>query len=74
MKGTVAHMREIDVETIESIVPGARGSITFEGPDLDLPKDYEDDALRASIGPTPRTTLAQAMRKTVEIYRRAATQ
>ena len=71
MRGTVAHMSDV-VETIGSIVPSSRGRITFEGPDLGLPEDCEDVALRAAIGPVPRTTLIDALRETVEIYRRNA--
>lgn len=60
------------VAAIEAAVPAARGSITFDGPGLDLPLDYEDGPLRSVIGAITRTPLAEAVRATRDIFAAAA--
>ncbi|WP_252374454.1 SDR family oxidoreductase [Hydrogenophaga sp. 2FB] len=66
--GTTAQMHEV-VEAIEAVEPGARGSISFGGPVLPLPEDYDASALEAVIGALPRTPLRGAFHETLEILR-----
>jgi nucleoside-diphosphate-sugar epimerase len=68
IRGTTADMREI-VETIESVTGCPRGTVTYGGPSLDLPEDYDDSALERVIGPLPRTPLCQAVQDTYDIFR-----
>jgi nucleoside-diphosphate-sugar epimerase len=68
VRGTAAAMDEI-VATIEAVAPEARGSITFEGPELPLPQDFDDSALEAVIGNVPRTPLVDAVAETYAIFR-----
>lgn len=68
MRGVVADMRDV-VESIESLVPEARGSITFAGPSLDLPEDYDATALEQVIGTLPATPLREAVARTLAIFR-----
>jgi nucleoside-diphosphate-sugar epimerase len=68
VRGTTATMDEI-VAAIEAIAPTARGKITFEGPELALPQDFDDSALQAVIGPVPCTPLADALGQTYAIFR-----
>ncbi|UIF91516.1 NAD(P)-dependent oxidoreductase [Cupriavidus sp. UYPR2.512] len=68
MRGVVADMRDV-VETIESVVPRARGSITCAGPSLELPDDYDAAALEQVIGPLPRTPLREAVTETLALFR-----
>ncbi|CAG2150154.1 NAD-dependent epimerase/dehydratase family protein [Cupriavidus numazuensis] len=68
MHGSVADMGEI-VETIESVIPQARGTITFDGASLGLPEDYDATALENVIGPLPRTPLREAVGETFRLFR-----
>ncbi len=68
MRGVVADMRDV-VETIESMVPRVRGSITCAGPSLELPDDYDAAALEQVIGPLPRTPLREAVAETLALFR-----
>ncbi|WER46699.1 NAD(P)-dependent oxidoreductase [Cupriavidus sp. WKF15] len=68
MQGSVADMGEV-VETIESVIPEARGTITFAGPSLGLPEDYDATALENLIGPLPRTPLREAVGETFRLFR-----
>lgn len=71
VRGMTAEMDEI-VETIAQAIPGARGLITSGGPELPLPHDYDDAALQGVLGRVPRTSLADAVRRTAEIFRAQA--
>ncbi|MEM5428518.1 NAD(P)-dependent oxidoreductase [Cupriavidus oxalaticus] len=68
MHGSVVDMREV-VETIESVIPEARGTITFAGAPLGLPEDYDATALEDVIGPLPRTPLREAVGDTFRLFR-----
>ncbi|HSW18469.1 MAG TPA: NAD(P)-dependent oxidoreductase [Ramlibacter sp.] len=70
IRGTTADMSEI-VAAIEEAEPRARGTISFDGPELPLPTDYDGVALEAVIGALPRTSLADATRETLAIFRRS---
>ncbi len=68
MRGVVADMGDV-VESIESLVPEARGSITHDGPSLGLPEDYDATALEQVIGTLPATPLREAVARTLAIFR-----
>lgn len=65
--GSVASMTQL-VETIESIVPEARGLITFEPAPLPFPAEI-DHAELAAIGPVPVTPFADGVAASAAIYR-----
>ena len=67
VQGTTATMEEI-VTAIEAEVPAAHGAITFGGPQLQLPQDFDDSALQGVIGQVPRTPLREAIRQTRAIF------
>ena len=68
MRGTLAHMRDV-IAAIEAVEPRARGTISFDGPELPLPDDYDASALTAVIGGLPCTPLQDALRETLELFR-----
>jgi len=68
IRGTVADMREL-IRAIESVAPGARGTITCDGPALGLPEDYDASALERVIGTLERTPLPEAVRETFDLFR-----
>jgi UDP-glucuronate 4-epimerase len=65
--GSAASMNEV-VETIESIVPEARGLITFEPAPLPFPAEIDHAQLDA-IGPVPVTPFADGVAASAAIYR-----
>ncbi|MDQ6793362.1 MAG: NAD(P)-dependent oxidoreductase [Chloroflexota bacterium] len=67
--GSVASMDEL-VTAIETAVPAARGLVTFEPKPLPLP-EVIDDTGTAILGDVPITPLDDAVRQTVDIFRRA---
>jgi len=69
MPGTVAHMSEL-VAAIEAAAPEAAGAITFDDTQLPLPAEMAARGLAAAVGPIPVTPLADAVRETVEHFRR----
>jgi nucleoside-diphosphate-sugar epimerase len=69
MPGPVVHMREV-VAALESVVPEAAGSITFDDTPLPLPSQMTVGGLEAAVGPVAVTALEDAVRATVEHFRR----
>ena len=65
--GSLASMAEL-VELIESIVPEARGLITFDPAPLPFPAEIDHDGL-AAIGSVPVTPFADGIAASAEIYR-----
>lgn len=65
--GSVASMTQL-VETIESIVPEARGLVTFDPKPLPFPAEIDHDGL-AALGPVPVTPFAAGIAASAEIYR-----
>ena len=65
--GSVASMTQL-VETIESIVPEARGLVTFDPTPLPFPAEIDHDGL-AALGPVPVTRLGDGIAASAEIYR-----
>ncbi len=70
IRGTTAPMHEV-VEAIEAVEPRARGSISFDGPELSMPEDYDGSALESVIGALPCTSLHAAFGETLNIFRRS---
>jgi hypothetical protein len=69
MPGPVVHMREV-VAALESVVPEAAGSITFDDTPLPLPSQMTVGGLEAAVGAVAVTALEDAVRATVEHFRR----
>ena len=70
--GSVASIGEF-AATIESLVPEARGLITFEPAPLPFPAEIDSDGL-AAIGPVPVTAFADGIAASAAIYRDLARQ
>ena len=70
MRGSAVHMRDI-VEAIEEVEPAARGRISFDDKPLPFPKDLDDAALQAELGPLTTTALSQGVQETIAQFRRA---
>jgi nucleoside-diphosphate-sugar epimerase len=73
LRGSVVHMRQV-VEAIETVVPAARGQITFDDQPLPLPEDMDDAPLRVALGALPETSLVEGVGQTVAIFRQALAQ
>ncbi|MCC6223429.1 MAG: NAD(P)-dependent oxidoreductase [Thermoleophilia bacterium] len=72
MPGTPGHMREL-VAAIEAAAPDVAGRITFDDTPLPVPADLATDGLAGVIGAVELTPLPDAVRATVEHFRRTAT-
>lgn len=72
MPGTPGHMRDM-VGAIEAAAPDVAGKITFDDTPLPVPADLATDGLAGVIGHVEITPLADAVRATVEHFRRTAT-
>ena len=64
-------MRDI-VAAIEEAVPGARGSISFDPAALPHPSEVDDSQLSTDIPGIRWRSLADGVRDSVELFRRAA--
>ena len=69
--GVVASIEEV-VAAIEAAVPEAAGLVTWSGAPLPFPAALEATGLELKVGPLPRTPLAEGVRRTVELFRRAS--
>jgi nucleoside-diphosphate-sugar epimerase len=56
------------VSEIERARPDARGHITFDEAPLAIPSEFDDAAVRRTLGPLPATPLADGVRATVERF------
>ncbi len=70
--GSVAHMREI-VSAIETALPAARGTITFDDTQLPFPAGQDDSALRAALGKIDYIPLVDGVKDTIERFQWALT-
>jgi UDP-glucuronate 4-epimerase len=68
--GSLASMAEL-VRTIESLVPDARGLITYDPAPLPFPAEIDHDGL-AALGPVPVTPFAEGVAASAEVYRELA--
>jgi nucleoside-diphosphate-sugar epimerase len=57
------------VRVVESVVPGASGRIGIEGPVLPIACDFLQTGLDELVGPLPRTSAAEGVRRTAERFR-----
>ncbi len=71
MPGTVAHMSEL-VAAIEAAAPEVAGKITFDDTPLPLPAAMAVGGLEQAVGAVTVTPLRDAVRETVEHFRRTA--
>ena len=69
MPGPQVHLREI-VAAIEAAVPESSGTITFDDVPLPVPPDMQVGGLEEAIGTVAVTPVADAVRATVEHFRR----
>ena len=69
MPGSLAHMRDM-VSAIEAAAPAVAGKITFADTPLPLPEELATGGLAEVVGPVKVTPLADAVRETVEHFRR----
>jgi len=67
--GVTATMPEV-VAAIEAATPEAAGRITWVEQPLPFPEELEHGGLEAAIGPLRKTSLADGVRKTVELFSR----
>lgn len=67
LHGEVVHLGEVVAE-IERVRPDARGKITYTGEPLAIPAAMDDSALRAALGPVPRTSLADGVGATMTLF------
>ncbi len=70
VSGQVADMADI-VETILTVVPEARGQISFTPTHLPLPDGMQDTGLKASMPDLPDTALEAGIRQTITLFRQA---
>lgn len=69
MPGTFCHMNEV-VAAIEKAAPEAGGKITFDDNPLPLPSNLAVGGLERAIGPVEVTPLDEAVRLTIDHFRR----
>jgi len=70
LPGAMLSMEEV-VAAIESVLPEARGTITFDAQPLPFPERMAGAPLEALLGGLPRTPFVQAVAETIAIFRRA---
>jgi nucleoside-diphosphate-sugar epimerase len=70
LRGSVVGMEEI-VAAIEAAEPAAKGQITFAGPSLPFPEEFDDAGLRSALGPPPFTSLEQGTAQSIAIFKQA---
>ena len=69
--GVAASMDEV-VAVIEAAAPEVAGRIEYDDATLPFPEELECVALERTVGPIPRTPLADGVRDTIDAFRRAA--
>ena len=67
--GVTASMAEV-VAAIEAAAPEAAGKITWVEQPLPFPEQLEHGGLEAAIGPIRKTSLADGVRETIELFSR----
>jgi nucleoside-diphosphate-sugar epimerase len=70
VRGSVADMADV-VAAIETVVPSARGTITYDPKPLALPASLDDSRLRTLLGHMPDTPLLDGVRTTIDIFHQA---
>jgi nucleoside-diphosphate-sugar epimerase len=69
--GEPSTMEEV-VAAIEAAAPEVSGRITWDEGQLPFPESLQGNLLERLIGPMPRTSLAEGVRRTIEHFRRTA--
>ena len=70
IQGSVVDMADV-VAAIESVVPAARGTITFDPKPLPFPDGQDDAPLQALLGDVPHTPLEVGVARTIALFREA---
>jgi len=70
IRGSVVDMTEL-VQAIETAVPAAKGTITFDPTPLPFPDGQEDTRLRALLGSLTTTPLDEGVAATIDTFRAA---
>lgn len=70
LRGSVVHVREI-VAAIESVVPAARGLLSFSETPLDFPEEMDETPLLGLLGLLPRTPLDAGIATTISTFQQA---
>ena len=68
--GRVTHMGDV-VSAIEQATPEMAGMITFEPRALPFPEEFDGESLAGLVGPLPMTPLMDAVRDTIQLFRKA---
>ncbi len=71
LRGSVISVEDFLVE-LQRLIPGAKGLIHAEGKALSIAYDLDDSALVRDLPAVPRTSLANGIRETCEIFARLA--
>jgi hypothetical protein len=58
------------IQTLEALLPEAKGLITARGNQLPIAADLDDSALRHDLGEDLRTPLEEGIRETASIFER----
>ena len=67
LHGETVRLSDVVAE-IERAWPEARGRISLDETPLAIPSEFDDAAVRATLGPLPATPLAEGVRATVERF------
>ncbi len=67
LHGETARVADVVTE-IESVLPESRGTITVASEPLSIPPEMDDGAIRAALGPLPRTPLKPGVRDTISRF------
>lgn len=68
--GSTISMEEI-VATIEDVIPGAAGNITYEKSSLPHPSSIDDSALNSALGPIDYRSFKDGVRDTIDLFMEA---
>jgi nucleoside-diphosphate-sugar epimerase len=66
-RGSVVRVEEF-IQTLERLLPQARGLITVRGKPLPIAADLDDSALKHDLGQLPATPLEEGIRETANIF------
>jgi nucleoside-diphosphate-sugar epimerase len=69
LRGVTAMVEDF-IHAIESVLPGARGTLSCRGPTLPVAYDLLETGLEALLGPIERTPLVEGVRRTAEHFQR----
>ena len=70
IQGSVVDMSEV-VAAIETAVPAARGTVTYEPNPLPFPDGQDDAPLQALLGDVSYTSLEEGVARTIALFKEA---